>query len=246
MLGAWFTTARSLEARQAQSEALRRSATIVFPTFTEFVGTFSTCKARQQLKMNKAEDTEDGVIACLGWGSLIWDSRNLPIRSTWYANGPPVRAEFLRKSSDGRITLVLHESVAPVQSSWAIMDMDDPEQARNALGEREGIRSHRHHDLVGLWEPGQEPPHGTITDLPEWAQEHQVKAVVWTALSHNFHGKDSKRIASAEEIIGYLSQLEGETRDKAEQYILKAPQQIDTGIRRAIEAALGWKARVNG
>ena len=196
--------------------------------------------------MDRAENIEEGVIACLGWGSLIWDPRSLPIRSAWFTDGPPVRAEFLRKSSDGRITLVLHESVAPVHSLWAIMDMDDPEQARAALGEREGIRSHRHHDLVGLWEPGQEPPHSTITDLPEWARAHQVKAVVWTALSHNFPDKDSERIASADEIIAYLSNLEGETLDKAKQYIRNTPQQISTGIRQAIEAALGWTAQENG
>lgn len=194
--------------------------------------------------MDISENTE-GVIACLGWGSLIWDPRSLPIRSAWFKDGPPVRAEFLRKSSDGRITLVLHESVAPVQSLWAIMDTDDPEQARAALGEREGIRSHRH-DLVGLWKPGQEPPHSTIVDLPGWARAHKVRAVVWTTLSHNFHGKDSGRIASADEIITYLSNLEGNTLDKAKKYIRNTPQQISTGIRQAIEVALGWTAQANG
>lgn len=196
--------------------------------------------------MNKTENIEEGVIVCLGWGSLIWDPRSLPIRSAWFADGPPVRAEFLRKSSDGRITLILHKSVAPVHSLWAIMDMDDPEQARAALGKREGIRSHRHHDLVGLWEPGQEPPHGTIIDLPEWARAHRVKAVVWTTLARNFHGTDSERIATAEEIIAYLSNLKGETRDNAERYIRNAPRQISTGIRQAIEATLGWTAQENG
>lgn len=196
--------------------------------------------------MNKVEDTEEGLIACLGWGSLVWDPRSLPIRSEWFADGPSVHAEFLRKSSDGRITLVLHESVAPVHSLWAIMDTDNPEQARAALGEREGISSRRHHDLVGLWEPGQEPPRSTIINLPEWARAHQVNAVVWTALSHNFHGKDSERIATAEEIIAYLSNLEGETRDISERYIRNAPRQISTGIRQAIEAALGWMAQENG
>ncbi len=195
--------------------------------------------------MDIPKNTEEDLIACLGWGSLIWDPRSLPIRSAWFKDGPPVRTEFLRKSSDGRITLVLHETVAPVQSLWAIMDTDDPERARTALGEREGIRS-RLHDLVGLWEPGQEPPHNTIEGLPGWARAHNVKAVVWTRLSHNFHGKDSERIASAEEIIVYLSSLEGKTLDKAKTYIRNAPQQISTGIRQAIEVALGWTAQENG
>jgi hypothetical protein len=188
----------------------------------------------------KARHTQQGDIACLGWGSLIWDPRTLPVRSEWCTDGPPVRADFIRKSADGRITLVLHESLPSVPSLWAIVDTDDPERARTALGEREGIQPHRHSELIGLWHSNLEPPHRTITDLPAWAQAHNVRAVVWTKLAQNFHGDNSQRIATSDEIIAYLSELEGETRDVAERYIRNAPHQIDTEIRRAIEARLGW------
>lgn len=173
------------------------------------------------------------VVACLGWGSLVWDARELPIRSKWFENGPLAPVEFLRQSKDGRITLVLDQSAAPVCSLWALMDTDDLAAARGALSEREGAPV----DRIGAWNAGQDSP-PLLPSLRDWAELRKVDAVIWTALSARFGGENKQ--VGAEEIVGYLSGLTGAMRDNAERYVRKAPVQIDTAIRRMVEQRLGW------
>ena len=42
-------------------------------------------------------------IAILGWGSLVWDSRQLPHSGEWHTGGPVLPIEFSRVSKDGRL-----------------------------------------------------------------------------------------------------------------------------------------------
>ena len=48
-----------------------------------------------------------------GWGSLIWDPRELPIQRHWFEDGPLIRLEFARESADKRIMLVISVLHAP-------------------------------------------------------------------------------------------------------------------------------------
>ena len=150
-----------------------------------------------------------------------------------------MRAEFLRESKDGRITLVLHKNnPVPVRALWAIMDVADYGSAIAVLGRREGIPESSRRRRIGLWKDGDDVPE-EILDLPVWAKARSVDAVVWTALPPKFDGKIDN-IVGAEVIVRCLSSMTGASRDLAERYIRYAPPQIDTPYRRAIEAALGW------
>ena len=174
-------------------------------------------------------------IACLGWGSLVWDPRKLPIQRKWFEDGPFIPVEFARQSNDGRIMLVIANGVTPVRSLWAVMDLAELVAAKDALREREGKPKG---EYIGVWKAG-DPPPDAIPTLVDWAAAHGVDAVIWTALPPKFDGHDNV-VPTAEDVVGYLQSLKGTERRDAERYIRLAPRQIDTAYRRRIEADLNW------
>ena len=201
-------------------------------------------KVESKVSIN-AGDTTDSIkgkaqaqkIACLGWGSLIWKPGKLALQGPWLNDGPLVQVEFLRKSKDGRITLVLDDSAAPVQSRWALMNTPDIAQAVTSLREREEIRKKYEHRDIGVWQTGDDPP-PLITGLPEWAVHHGVGAVIWTNLGHKFDAMT--RPSKEDEVVEYLKGLTGQRRKVAEEYVRRAPRQVNTAYRRKIVEKLGW------
>lgn len=179
-------------------------------------------------------------IACLGWGSLVWDPRELPIRREWFKDGPIAPVEFTRKSDDGRMTLVLDRQATSIRLLWAHMLPVELSVAKEALCNREGIRARDPLAKIGSWQHGDSAPIH-IPDLPKWAETKGLDAVVWTALGPKFG--DANRSPSAHEVIEYLRGLRGPIREHAKEYIERAPRQIDTEYRREIEAAMGWSCR---
>jgi hypothetical protein len=179
------------------------------------------------------------LIACLGWGSLVWKPRELPIRGKWFEDGPFLPIEFGRQSSDGRITLVLAAKTFPlVRSLWIPMSTANLKEARKALGLRECPCSSEPDSCVDFWPNGSKNKLA-VRHIGRWAKSLHIDAVVWTNLPSKFNGEE-KRMPTAEEVVTYLRGLQGEKREKAEEYVRKAPRQIDTNYRRAIELEFGW------
>jgi hypothetical protein len=179
------------------------------------------------------------VIACIGWGSLIWDRRNLDVDGNWRADGPELPVEFARQSSDGRITLVIVQGVASVPTLWSAFDTHDVAKARDSLREREGVFRSRADDFIACWRRSENPTSEPNATISAWAAGKDLEAAIWTNLPPKYDGING-RVPTENEVVAYLQALEGQARAAAEEYVRRAPRQIATAYRRAIERALGW------
>ncbi len=171
-------------------------------------------------------------IACIGWGSLIWDPRELKMQGGWHDDGPQLPVEFVRESSDKRITLVIDKESKPVKASWALMMPDNVDSAVKSLSEREGS------DKIEFVKATDKPEGAVKKAIIEWLHIKNLDAAIWTGLGSKFKGE--KKRPTAEEVIGHLKSLQGEEKKRAEEYIRRAPKQIVTAYRTRIEAELGW------
>jgi hypothetical protein len=179
------------------------------------------------------------TIACLGWGSLIWDPRDLPVSGGWRSDGPSLPLEFARISSRGkdieRLTLVIVPGYgARVISLWTFLSVNTPEAARATLSKREGCPER----LIGLWR-ATDSDDPLVPEIAAWARGQGVTEVVWTDLRANF-GEGGDRLPTADEAMNYLKGLTAEKLRGSEEYIRKAPAQIDTPYRRRFVAEFEW------
>lgn len=178
------------------------------------------------------------LIACLGWGSLVWDPRELPVRREWFADGPLLPIEFARQSSGDRVTLVLLEKAPVVHSLWALMSVSELNVAKEALANREGMTGKDKTKNIGFWRGDQNSAGLSVEDIAEWANRVDIEAVIWTALCPTFSDEYSPGLA--DKVIDHLRSLSHEKRLNAERYVRRTPRQIDTQVRRRIEREFGW------
>lgn len=181
-------------------------------------------------------------IACLGWGSLIWNPKSIPISGDWFDDGPNLPIEFARESADGRITLVLTNVDYQVRSLWAFLSSENLDDAKKALAAREGISDENIKYSIGFWDEKSGKSHGLCaTEIGAWAEHLNIDAVVWTNLKCGFKGKSNRgTMPSCADILEHLQSLPSESTKVAKEYICKAPIQIDTEYRRQIQDNLGW------
>jgi len=180
-------------------------------------------------------------IAVLGWGSLIWDQRDLKLNDVWKNNGPLLPVEFARISNDGRLTLVLREGSKSINVLWNLMNLDSLEEARENLKEREGVPNIARIGFVNLINNTSQSRYDHVTSvIVEWAEKNSIDAVIWTDLGVKF--KDSINLDfNHMNVISYLENLPSEKKTNAKKYIVNAPEQIATELRGHIQEKMNWR-----
>jgi energy-coupling factor transporter ATP-binding protein EcfA2 len=178
-------------------------------------------------------------IAILAWGSLVWDPRKLPVVGDAQKDGPILPIEFSRISRDKRLTLVIDEKHgAKVPSRYYTSATTDLDQAIVDLQEREAMPSKDRVGFVSLVtadvsKSAQASHPDTVEYIRKWAKKNSFDAVIWTALESNFEQKTGEPFSS-DAAVRYLATLTGEAKTKAEEYINKAPSEVNTPVRRLV------------
>lgn len=178
-------------------------------------------------------------IAILGWGSLIWDPRELPRAGTWQCGGPTLPIEFSRVSRDCRLTLVIdYENGCLVATRYMLSPRVDLDDAVTDLLAREGtVKKHIGFvDLKHGRESAQIQPEHTraCADIKKWLRRTDFKAGVWTALPSNFKSETGYDFSVAA-AVEYLNRLPASAKERAMKYVRNAPEEVDTPVRRKLQ-----------
>lgn len=185
-------------------------------------------------------------IAILGWGSLLWQPKDLQFdeKIGWSGNGPFLPIEFARISKDGRLTLVITPNGTEVKTYFAISNYENIEEAVLNLSVREGSGRGQ----IGWYDKSNNIFSKEVffkNNILNWINNTGIDAVIWTNLGENWDVKnDNGKIIETIEPdsrIEYLKSLKGNKSALAEEYIRRTPTQIETHYRSLIEKKLGWK-----
>ena len=91
---------------------------------------------------------------------------------------------------------------------------------------------------IGAWSANFATNHAEAVSVGVWAKTKGIDGVVWTALRARFSDVQGK--PACHQVMHYLADLVGDVRDRAEEYVRRAPAEIATPYRAEIERQLGW------
>jgi hypothetical protein len=178
-------------------------------------------------------------IAILGWGSLIWDPRDLQLATAFEPTGPSLPIEFCRISKNLRLTLIIDETFGTLCQTYAATcacnTLDD---AVENLARREGMSGTAdvgYADLTSQ-ERGRAAtrrhPHA-VESIADWALHAGYDAAIWTALDSHFEDRTSEpfSVNAAMRFLENLEQHDGQAFARALDYIRRAPGATQTPVR---------------
>ena len=189
-------------------------------------------------------------IAILGWGSLLWQEGTENAREfnehhhEWNPEddaGPSLKLEFSRisESRSGALTLVLdYKHGEPCQVAYALSKRNRSEDAICDLRCREGtvLRKIGCYFVNDAAKTRWVDAHPDARDaIANWARERGIPGVVWTGLESNFRKHTGKEF-SVDAARRHVQNLGATGQTKAAEYVLQAPDFVDTPLRRGLQS----------
>ncbi|GLR66404.1 hypothetical protein GCM10010909_10840 [Acidocella aquatica] len=178
-------------------------------------------------------------IAILGWGSLLWDPRELKLKAPFELTGPSLPIEFCRVSKNLRLTLIIDEAFGTLCQTYAATSAftNLPEAMEN-LRLREGMTSTANvgFAVIANQERSQIAtklhPRATET-IADWTVNAGYDATIWTALDSRFEGQTAEpfSVNAAIRFLENLEQYDPEAFARALEYIRRAPDATQTPVR---------------
>lgn len=174
-------------------------------------------------------------IAIAGWGSLIWQPKELNYSKEfgWKIDGAFLPIEFARISNNNRLTLVITPHGTEVQTLYTLSNSKTIDEAILDLAVREGCGKKNIGCYNKIKNEFSDINFPFKEKIKKWIDKTDFDAIIWTNLKENWQEKTKDRIE-------YLKSLKGETKNLAEEYIRKTPEQIRTEYRLKIEDELNW------
>ena len=168
----------------------------------------------------------------------MWDQGDILLVTEWQVGGPELPIEFSRvsESRDSALTLVIDpDNGTRLPTRFAVSERTELETTISDVRNREGtsvdfigyVNLIDHSQRCGVYSEASQI-------IREWALSNEFDAVVWTDLPSNFHDQAGIKF-TVEEAVRYLHNLPERGTARAREYIVNAPDEIDTPLRRALK-----------
>lgn len=181
-------------------------------------------------------------IAILGWGSLLWDNQekfkefNKQLGSWQFDDGPSLPLEFSRisQSRGNALTLVIDEENGTLcKVAYAFSKRKNPDDTICDLRCREGTTINN----IGYYfaDKSRKYSRNGLSDISEWAKEKNIDVVIWTDLESNFKNRTGESFSIRSALL-QIQKLNPESKVKAAEYMWRAPDFINTPLRKALQS----------
>ncbi|GAB4204045.1 MAG: hypothetical protein OHK0022_28810 [Roseiflexaceae bacterium] len=166
----------------------------------------------------------------------------------WSDDGPSLPLEFSRisRSRRGALTLVIDpQNGTPTQTSFTFSDRQRPEDVIYDLSLRERTST----NSIGFYIKDQrrikiQSRSSIVTEIIfNWANQHDLDAVIWSDRPSNFEKKLGRRF-SVDYAIDYLKAFPESRLLHAIRYMAHVPERVDTVLRRRLRWEPWWQHAV--